>query len=115
MYPAEKVEGAIALVKARKREHYIPNLSGYFVSALKGDWGSQLVESDRSSEEIDKDAVFRHWYDLSRELGYCSGQEMREGEQWVCLSGSWEKWSDSVKRGYSLNYLKKIIKRNQGQ
>ena len=116
LYPSEKVEGAIALIKARKRDQYIPNPSGYFVAALKGDWGSQIVvesESDRSTEEIDKGAIFRHWYDLSKELGYCSGQEMREGEQWVKLSGGWEKWEDAVKRGYSLIYLKKIIKRNQ--
>ena len=81
LYPSERVESAIAIVKAKKREQYIPNLSGYFVSALKGDWGSQQVaESERNSEEIDKGAIFRHWYDLSKELGYCSGQEMREGE-----------------------------------
>ncbi|MEM8780556.1 MAG: hypothetical protein AAGF26_17170 [Cyanobacteria bacterium P01_G01_bin.49] len=40
LYPAEKVESAIALLKARKRESCIPNSSGYFVSALKGDWAS---------------------------------------------------------------------------
>ncbi|MCC0175816.1 hypothetical protein I4641_02320 [Waterburya agarophytonicola K14] len=116
LYPAEKVEGAIALVRARKREQHIPNPSGYFVSALKGDWSSQnIVESDldRQSSEVDKGAVFRHWYDLSRELGYCSGQEIREGQQWVCLSGSWEKWESALERGYSLEYLKKIMKRNQ--
>ncbi|MCC0179888.1 hypothetical protein I4641_23405 [Waterburya agarophytonicola K14] len=119
LYPKEKVENAIALVRARKREQHIPNPSGYFVSALKGDWRAKnLVSeegSDRQTQEIDKTAIFRHWYDLARELGYCSGQEMREGEQWVYLSGSWEKWSDAVNRGYSLEYLKKIIKRNQGQ
>ena len=116
LYSKEKVEGAIAIVKARKRESYIPNPSGYFVSALKGDWGSQSLVvdhlSDRSSEEIDSAAVFRHWYDLARELGYCSGNEVREGEQWVCLTGTWEQWEAVVKRGYSLEYLKKIIKRN---
>ena len=115
LYPKEKVEGAISLLKARKRESYIPNPSGYFVSALKGDWGSQsLVEnqSDRASEEIDSAAVFRHWYDLARELGYCSGQQVRQGQQWICLSGTWEQWEAAVKRGYSLEYLKKIIKRN---
>ena len=52
-------------------------------------------------------------YDLARELGYCSGQEVRDGEQWVNLSGSWERWNDTVERGYSLEYLKKIMKRNQ--
>ena len=120
LYPPQKVENAIALLKARKRDSHIPNLSGYFVSALKGDWGSQNLVSDEGdrhskSEEIDQAAVFRHWYDLARELGYCSGQQIREGEQWVCLSGSWERWSDALKRGYSLEYLKKIMKRNQGQ
>ena len=116
LYPKEKVESAIALVKARKREQYIPNVSGYFVSALKGDWGSKTLVArgetgDRQLGEIDKATVFRYWYDLARELGYCSGQQVREGEQWICLSGSWEKWDDAVKRGYNLEYLKKIIKR----
>lgn len=116
LYPAEKVENAIALVRARKREQHIPNPSGYFVSALKGDWGAKNLVSEKGGdhvEEIDRGAVFRHWYDLARELGYCSGQEMREGEQWVILSGSWEKWEDTVKRGYSLDYFKKIMKRNR--
>ena len=89
------------------------------MSALKGDWGAKNLVSeesgDRASLEIDKGVVFRHWYDLARELGYCSGQEVREGQQWVYLSGSWEKWGDAVNRGYSLEYLKKIIKRNQRQ
>lgn len=119
LYPPQKVESAIALLRARKREHHIPNPSGYFVSALKGDWaGQNLVNEEssaRQSSEIDEGAVFRHWYDLARELGYCLGQEIREGEQWICLSGSWEKWNDAVKRGYSLDYLKKIMKRNQGR
>ena len=118
LYPKEKIESAIALVKVRKREHHIPNVSGYFVSALKGDWGSKtLVDreetGDRQSAEIDKATVFRYWYELARELGYCSGQQVRDGEQWINLSGSWEKWDDAVKRGYSLDYLKKIMKRNQ--
>ena len=117
LYPAEKVENAIALVRARKREQHIPNLGGYFVSALKGDWGARNLVSeeysgDRFNQEVDRDAVFRHWYDLARALGYCSSQEMRKGEQWICLSGSWEKWEAAVKRGYSLDYLKKIMKRN---
>lgn len=107
----EKVEKAIAIVKARKREKHIPNPSGYFVAALKGDWGSINVVNN-SEVEVDKGAVFRHWYDLARELGYCSGQEVREGEQWVILSGSWEKWEGAVKRGYSLEYLQKTMKGN---
>jgi hypothetical protein len=113
LYTAEEVRNAIALLKVRKREQYIPNPSGYFVSALKGDWGSKsLVESGEI--EVDAAAVFRHWYDLARELGYCSGEEIREEEQWICLSGAWEKWSDAVSRGYSLEYLKKIMRRNWG-
>jgi hypothetical protein len=116
MYSPEQIRGAIALVKARKRDQHIPNLSGYFVAALKGDWGGkQIVESPESGQELDTAAVFRHWYDLARELGYCNSQEIREGEQWVCVSGSWEKWVDAVKRGYSLEYLKKIMKRNTRQ
>ena len=116
LYPAEKVEQAIAIVKSRKRDQYIPNLSGYFVAALKGDWASQnLTVGEESDRELDKGAVFRHWYDLARELGYCSGQQVRDGVQWVDLSGSWEKWSDAVERGYSLSYLKKIMKRNNKQ
>ena len=116
LYPKEKVESAIALLKVRKREKHIPNPSGYFVSALKGDWAGQnlvsvmKVQGDR---QTDKAAVFRHWYDLAKELGYCSGQQVREGEQWVNLSGSWELWESAVERGYSLSYLKKVVKRNQ--
>ena len=84
------------------------------MSALKGDWGNkEIIGSGEAEGDIDKATVFRHWYDLARELGYCSGQEIRDGEQWVCISGSWEKWKAAVERGYSLDYLKKIIKRNQ--
>jgi hypothetical protein len=116
MYSAEQIRGASALVKARKREQHIPNPSGYFVAALKQDWASkQIVESLLSGQELDTAAVFRHWYDLARELGYCSSIDVRDGEQWVCISGSWEKWADAVKRGYSLDYLKKIMKRNTRQ
>ena len=66
LYPKEKVESAIALVKARRREQHIPNVSGYFVSALKGDWGSKTLVArgetgDRQSAEIDKATVFRYW------------------------------------------------------
>ena len=41
MYPSEKVEAAIALLKARKRDQHVSNPSGYFLAALKGDWSSQ--------------------------------------------------------------------------
>ena len=113
-YESEEVENAIALFKARKREHHMDNPAGYFSEALKGNWASKsVVTADLSN--VDEASIFRYWYDLARELGYCSGQETKEGEQWVCLSGSWEKWKDAVERGYSVDYLKKIIKRNGGR
>jgi len=116
LYPKEKVENAIALLRARKREKYVANPSGYFTKILEGDWASKsLANADNEDSQIDLQAVFRHWYDLARQLGYCSGREMREREQWVCVSGVWEKWSDAVERGYSLDYLKKIMKRNQSK
>ena len=108
-----KFKKAIALFKVRKREQHIPNPCGYFVTALKENWGSNNF-SDTDSE-VDRASVFRYWYNLARELGYCSGQEVKEGEQWVCLTGTWEKWSKAVERGYSINYLKKIVKRNGGK
>ena len=105
---------AIALFKIRKRDKHIPNPGGYFTAALKGNWKSSNLESGESGDSgaIDKGTVFRLWYDLSRELGYCTAQEIRDNEQWVCLSGSWEKWEDAVNRGYSLDYLKKVKKRS---
>jgi hypothetical protein len=116
LYAPEEVRSAIALLRVRKRERHIPNVAGYFVAALKGDWASkQIIKNSSNDVEVDTVAVFRHWYDLAREIGYCSGQEVRDGEQWICLSGSWERWSDAVNRGYSLEYLKKIMRRNQGR
>ena len=125
MYESEQVERAIALFRERKREKQIENPSGYFVQALKGNWAGQkmaisfagarsaIANSSPEENRVDTQAIFRHWYDLAKELGYCSGQTIKEGEQWVFISGSWEKWEDAVKRGYSLEYLKKIMKRNQ--
>jgi hypothetical protein len=109
-YEVEKVEEAIALLKVRKRDRYIPNPAGYFVQALKENW---VGTNSALSEETDQKTVFDYWYDLARKLGYCSGQEEREGEQWVCLSGSWERWQDAVERGYSVEYLKKVMSRNR--
>ena len=109
----EEVENAIALVKARKRSQYIPNPAGYFTKVLKENWASENPAVKDS--EIDTASLFRYWYDLARELGYCSGQEVRNNEQWVCVSGTWEKWSSAVERGYSLDYLKKVAKRNKNQ
>ncbi len=116
MYESEQVSRAIAIFKVRKREQHIPNPAGYFVQALKEGWakGSNLA-NEENLDSSDQDSIFRYWYDLARELGYCSSTEIRDGQQWVCLSGSWEKWSDAIARGYSLEYLKKVLKRNQGR
>lgn len=96
-YEFERVESAIALFKSRKRELHIPNPAGYFVTALKENWSEQSAISI-DSKGLDKTSVFRYWYDLAKELGYCSAQEMRDGEQWICLSGSWEKWRTSWRK-----------------
>lgn len=111
-YESKEVESAIALVKVRKRDRYIPNPAGYFVQALTENWAGT---SNAIALNTDQKAVFGYWYDLARELGYCSGREMLEDEQWVCLSGAWERWQDAVERGYSLDYLKKALKRQKGQ
>ena len=121
MYSEGEVRSAIALIKARKREQHIPNLAGYFTAAIKGGWSSTVAISQRSalrcanpdSNFVSQGEIFRLWYDLAKELGYCSSQEVREGEQWVYISGLWERWETAVKRGYSLEYLKGVMKRNQ--
>ena len=115
-YKEEEVEGAYAILKTRKREQHIPNPAGYFVQALKEGWANgSTLGNEENLDSGARDSIFRYWYDLARELGYCSSTEIRDGEQWVCLSGSWEKWSDAIARGYSLDYLKKVLKRNQGR
>ena len=111
-YPVEEVKTAIALFKARKREEYIPNPAGYFVAALKENWAGENVGADST---VDTASLFRYWYDLARELGCCSGEEMRDEQKWVCISGTWEKWSSAVERGYSLDYLKKVAKRSKNR
>ena len=115
MYEEEEVKGAIALLKCRKKETQIPNMAGYFTAALKGGWSSTSITSDEATNEevVDRASIFRLWYELAKELGYCRGQEVREGEQWVMISGNWEKWNLAWNRGYSLDYLKKVMKRNK--
>lgn len=115
IYSEEEVRKAVALLKIRKREKFIPNMAGYFTAALKGGWINSSVTKDEPTDEesINKADIFRLWYELAKELGYCSGQEVREGEQWVLLSGKWERWEEASNRGYSLFYLKKVMKRNQ--
>jgi hypothetical protein len=40
-------------------------------------------------------------------LGYCTGQEIREGEQWICLSGAWESWEKAIALGIFSGILEK--------
>ncbi len=105
----DKVVNAIALLKARKRDGYIPNLAGYFVQAMKQNWGSEVASTE------DTKATFRYWYGLARELGYCQGAEVRDSEQWVNLGGTWEKWESAVNRGYSVEYLRKVLGRQKNR
>ncbi len=102
----EDVGRAIALLRSRKRDGHIENSAGFLVAALKENWASQISSSQ------DEGTTFRYWYGLARELGYCKGQEVREGEQWVLLSGNWEKWESAVNRGYSVEYLRKVLGRS---
>jgi hypothetical protein len=55
LYAPEEVRRAIRL-RVPFGIIAIPNVAGYFVSALKGDWGGKSIEC-----ESDKVAVFRHW------------------------------------------------------
>ncbi len=105
----EDVERAIALLKARKRDGHISNPSGFVVKALKENWGSEVASNE------DTQVTFRYWYGLARELGYCQGQEVRDSEQWVLLSGNWEKWQSAVERGYSVEYLRKVLGRQKNR
>ena len=117
MYLEEEVKGAIALLKCRRQETHIPNMAGYFTAALKGGWSSASITNDEATNEevVDKAFIFRLWYELAKELGYCSSTEIREGEQWVMISGNWEKWERAIARGYSVDYLKTVMKRNKGE
>lgn len=102
---SESVEGAIAFLKIGKRDNYLENPTGYFVQALKEKWNSQ---SKCAANEQDK---FRYWYSLAKELGQVTGSEIRDGEQWVCFTGTWEIYQNVVERGHTIEYLKKVIDR----
>ena len=114
LYKTELVEQALAVFRNRKKESNVVNAAGYFVQALKQGWGATkvaTVSQDDSEDTVDTQAVFRLWYDLARELGYCSGQKVAEGVQWVNMNGSWETWEAAFERGYSLDYLKGVRRR----
>lgn len=104
-YPSQEVERAIAFVKIRKRDKYIENPTGYFVQALKENWGG---ETNIAANEQDK---FRYWYSLAKELGHVTGSEIRDGEQWVCFTGTWSRYQNVVERGHTVDYLKTVINR----
>ena len=113
-YSTERVEKTIALYRNKKREAgYIANPGGYFMQALKEDWAGKNSKQvlDDSQNPEDRAALFRYWYDLAKELGYCTGMKDVEGERLVCISGTWEKFSDAWERGYNLEYLRKVKKR----
>ena len=105
----EDVERAIALLKSRKRDGHISNPAGFVVQSLKQNWGQEVSKTE------DSQATFRYWYGMARELGYCQGTEIRDGEQWVLLSGNWEKWESAVERWYSVDYLRKVLGRNNNR
>ena len=114
-YSTKRVEDTIALYQQRKREGYVENPNAYFMQALIENWAEENVKQklDNSIDPEDKAALFRYWYDLAKELGYCSGVEEREGDQWVLLSGTWEKFTDAWERGFNLEYLRKTKKRHE--
>ena len=116
-YSTKRVEDAIALYRQRKREGYVENPNAYFMQALIENWAEENVRQklDESINPEDKAALFRYWYDLAKELGYCSGVEEREGDLWVLLSGTWEKFTDAWKRGFNLEYLRKTKKMYEGR
>ncbi len=79
------------------------------MKALRENWGSEVASTE------DSQSVFRYWYGMARELGYCQGQEIRDSEQWVNLGGAWEKWQSAVDRGYSVDYLRKVLVRQKNR
>ena len=114
LYKTEQVSKALAVLRNRKKESNVVNAAGYFVQALKQGWSVTnvaTVSQDDSEDTVDTQAVFRHWYDLAREIGYCSGQVVQDGEQMVNMNGSWETWEAAMERGYTLEYLKKVRRR----
>ncbi len=69
-------------------------------------------KGDDSQTPEDKAALFRYWFDLAKEMGHCSKSEIREdGDRWVCMSGTWEKFTAAWERGYTLEYLRKLMKK----
>ncbi len=119
-FSKEKVENALALYRQRKRvDGHIQNPCGYFMQSLKEDWGSKnklqdLEVLDENVDPIDKETIFRRWFELAKTLGNCQLSEIREdGERWVLISGTWEKFTDAWERGYTLEYFRKIMKRNK--
>ena len=114
-FSTERVKAAIALYRQRKRENgYIENPCGYFMQALQEDWAGKKAKEvlDNSQAPEDEAALFRYWFDLAKEFGYCHLYEIKDGERWVCLTGTWQRFVDAWERGFTLEYLRKMKKRN---
>ena len=114
-FSTERVKAAIALYRRRKIENgYIENPCGYFMQALKEDWAGQKAKEviDNAQAPEDKAALFRYWFDLAKEFGYCHEYQIKDGERWVLFSGVWERFLDVWERGFNLEYLRKTKKRH---
>lgn len=114
-FSTERVKAAIALYRQRKIENgYIENPCGYFMQALQEDWAGKKAKEviDNAQAPDDEAALFRYWFDLAKEFGYCHLYEIKDGERWVCLTGTWQKFVDAWERGFTLEYLRKMKKRN---
>ncbi|MGK7917337.1 MAG: hypothetical protein AB4038_17615 [Prochloraceae cyanobacterium] len=48
----QDVEKAIALLKARKRDGHVSNAAGFFVEALKQNWGSEVASNEDSPLQV---------------------------------------------------------------
>jgi len=110
----EKITKTIAYYREQKRNNYIDNPGGYFIKALQENWAEKNVNP--TFEEIkpeNKTSIFLKWYDLAKELGICTGQKIENNDRLVLVTGSWEKWEKAYKRGYTIEYLVKSLKRHK--
>ncbi|MEO1672207.1 MAG: hypothetical protein AAFR77_15760, partial [Cyanobacteria bacterium J06631_2] len=68
------------------------------------------ISSSVENQEAEEVKTWRVWYAYAQKLGYCSDHQMRQGDRWVNMNGSWESWQAVVERGYSLEYLARKIR-----
>ena len=106
--------GKITAVKEQLERQ--SDLERYSHSATTTETESSSSVENQATEEVeaaseDKEAkTWRTWYAHAQKLGYCSDHQMRQGERWVNMNGSWELWQAAVERGYSLEYLARKIR-----